>query len=394
MNIHTTPDTLTKLTRMGDVTLYEPAGDQPLREKPPQNAPPASQAHFQSHSLAECITNVSTPSGHKPILKAMLTTACERNCYYCPFRAGRSKTERLSFSPDEMASGFETLRQAKQVDGLFLSSGIIKGSVTTQDRLLATAEIVRRRYQYRGYIHLKMMPGSEDDQLYRAMQLADRVSVNLEGPTQARLNALAPKKDFDNELLRILISAEAIRRKYPHEKLAGTVTQFVVGAVGDTDLELLALSEKLYRQAGLTRAYYSAFHPVIQTPFENVPYTALVREQRLYQASFLLRDYGWTAEEFAFEGSGNLRTDVDPKRAWGDAYLRQAPIELMTAEREQLMRVPGIGPIGADAILRARHQNALSDLSQLRKFGIRAPEQSAPYILLNGHRPDTQLALF
>ena len=154
---------------MGDVTLFEPAGDQPHQEK----QQPHAQPRYQSRSLAECISNVSTPpGGKKPILKTMLTTACERNCYYCPFRAGRSRTERVTISPDEMAKGFDTLQHAGQVDGLFLSSGIIKGSVTTQDKLLDTADILRRRYRYRGYIHLKIMPGVEFDQLHRAMQLA------------------------------------------------------------------------------------------------------------------------------------------------------------------------------------------------------------------------------
>jgi predicted DNA-binding helix-hairpin-helix protein len=391
MNIRSTPDTLTKLTQMGDVTLFEPAGDQPSTE---QAGKRDQSPHYQSHSLAECITQIATPFGKKPILKTMLTTACERNCNYCPFRAGRSKTERISVTPDEMARGFDTLQQAKQVDGLFLSSGIIKGSVTTQDRLLDTAQLIRKRYGYRGYIHLKIMPGVEYDQLHRAMQLASRVSVNLEGPTPSRLNSLAPKKDFEGELLKMLLWAEQIRQKHPEQKLASTVTQFVVGAVGDTDLELLSLSDKLYQQARLTRVYYSGFHPVVQTPFENLPHTDPLRQYRLYQSSFLLRDYGWSVEDLPFEGVGNLRIDVDPKRAWSDLHLRHAPIELMTADREQLLRVPGIGPVAADAILGARRMAVLTDLSQLRKLGIRAPEQAADYILLNGRRPSTQLALF
>src|SRR5439155_7703077 len=244
--------------------------------------------------------------------------------------------------------------------GMFLSSGIIKGSVTTQDKILDTAEIVRNRYGYRGYLHLKIMPGVEYDQLYRLMQLADRVSVNLEGPTQERLNALAPKKDFERELVTMLRWAEQIRRSHPHEKLAGTVTQFVVGAVGDTDQELLSLSSRLYGEMGLTRAYYSAFNPVIQTPFENLGSTDPLREHRLYQASFLLRDYGWKVEDLPFLAGGNMRQDMDPKRAWAERYLQEAPIEIMRASRDQLLRIPGIGPVGADAILKARRLEKLT----------------------------------
>src|SRR5216684_8112800 len=214
------------------------------------------------------------------------------------------------------------------------------------------------------------MPGIEYDQLYRLMQLANRVSVNLEGPTQERLNALAPKKDFQRELLSMLQLAEEIRRTHPYEKLAGTVTQFVVG---DTDQELLSLSNRLYRHYGLTRAYYSGFSPVIQTPFENLLPTNPLREHRLYQASFLLRDYGWKVEDLPFLTDGNMELARDPKRAWAERYLQEAPIEIMTARRDQLLRIPGIGPVGADAILKARRQGKLTTLTDLQKLGIRAP---------------------
>jgi predicted DNA-binding helix-hairpin-helix protein len=386
MLVQTLPDTMTKLAQMGDATIYEPAGDQPQQER--------RRVPYQSRSLDECITNVVTPKGKKPILKTMMTTACERNCFYCPFRAGRSKTQRMTFSSDEMAGAFDTLQRAKRVEGMFLSSGIIKGSVTTQDKIIDTIEIIRHRYEYQGYIHLKIMPGVEYEQLYRAMQLADRVSVNLEGPTQERLSALAPKKDFMGELLRMLQWAETIRRENPYQKLAGTVTQFVVGAVGDTDHELLSISNRLYRQMGLTRAYYSGFSPVEQTPFENLTPTDPMREHRLYQASFLLRDYGWGVEDLSFLEDGNLRVDIDPKRAWAERNLREAPIDVMKATRRQLLRVPGIGPVGADAILRARRLGRLTELVHLRKLNIRSPEQAAPYILLDGHRPTLQMNLF
>jgi len=376
---------MTKLAQMGEATIYEPAGDQPQQER--------RRGSYQSRSLAECITNVSTPKGSLPIVKAMLTTACERNCYYCPFRAGRSKTKRITFGPDELARGFDTLQSTGQVQGLFLSSGIIRGSVTTQDKIIDTVEIIRNRYSYRGYVHLKIMPGIEYDQLYRAMQLADRVSVNLEAPTQERLSALAPKKDFMGELLKMLQWAEALRHEHPYEKLARTVTQFVVGAVGDTDLELLSLSSRLYRQMGLTRAYYSGFSPVVQTPLEGVPPTDPLREHRLYQASFLLRDYGWKVDDLPFMSDGNMLLEIDPKRAWAERQLRASPIEIMTASREQLLRVPGIGPMGADAILKARRFGRLTDLSHLRQLNIRAPEQAAPYILLDGRRQLVQQRL-
>ncbi|HLG63548.1 MAG TPA: radical SAM protein [Ktedonosporobacter sp.] len=386
MLVQTLPDTITKLAQMGDVTSYEPAGDQPQAER--------KRVPYQSHSLAECITHVATPKGSKAVLKAMVTTACERNCFYCPFRAGRSRTQRVTFSPDELARGFDTLQRAGQVDGMFLSSGIIRGSVTTQDKIIDTAEIVRKRYHYRGYLHLKVMPGIEYEQLYRLMQLADRVSVNLEGPTEERLSALAPKKEFMRELLGMLQMAETIRRQHPYQKLANTVTQFVVGAVGDTDQELLSLSARLYREVGLTRAYYSGFSPVQQTPFEHLTPTDPLREHRLYQASFLLRDYGWDVADLPFMTDGNMSLTLDPKRAWAEEHLLAAPVEIMTATREQLLRVPGIGPKAAETILKARRLGRLTELAHLRKLHIHAPEQAAPYILLSGRRPLIQAHLF
>ncbi len=379
-------DTLTKLSQMGDVTLHEPAGDKPQSER-------ARRSRKQEFNFSDCIANLQTPRGPKPVLKTMMTTACERNCHYCVFRAGRAKTKRVTIQPDEMAGAFETMERSGKVDGLFLSSGIIKGSVTTQDKIIDTADIIRNRQGYRGYIHLKIMPGIEYDQLYRSMQLADRVSVNLEAPTSARLAALAPKKVFIEELLRMLQWAEEIRQNHPHERLASSVTQFVVGAVGDTDLELLSMSEKLYKLAKLARVYFSAFSPVPGTPFEGLPATEAIREFRLYQSSFLLRDYKWDVEELPFLSHGNLREDVDPKQAWADEHLLHAPVEIMQADRDQLMRVPGIGPIGANAIIRSRRLGALSELLHLQQIGIRTPHKLAKYVLLNGRQPAQQLSL-
>ena len=379
--------TLTKLSQMGDVTLHEPAGDSPQAER-------KRRSRKQEYNLKDCIAHLSTPRGPKAVMKSMMTTACERNCNYCVFRAGRAKTKRVTFQPDEMAGAFQTLESSGKVDGLFLSSGIIKGSVTTQDKIIDTADIIRNRQGYRGYIHLKIMPGIEYDQLYRSMQLADRVSVNLEAPTSARLADLAPKKIFVEELVQMLQWAQQIRQNHRDERLASSVTQFVVGAVGDTDLELLSMSDKLYSQAQLARVYYSAFGPVPGTPFENLPATEAIREFRLYQSSFLLRDYKWDVEELPFLRDGNLRTDVDPKQAWADEHLTHQPIEIMRAEREQLLRIPGVGPVGADAIIRSRRRGNLSELLHLKQIGIRTPHKLAKYILLNGRQPVRQLNLF
>ncbi len=387
MYIKSTPNTFAKLAQMSaENNALEVAGDPPASK-------PARPPHYQSHSLAECITNVSTPQGSVRLLSAMLTTACERNCFYCPFRAGRSKMKRMTSQPDEVAGTFDAIARGGGADGIFVTSGIIKGGVTTQDKIIDTGEIIRKKYRYRGYLHLKIMPGAERDQIARAMQLADRVSLNLEAPTAHHLDQLAPKKDFHGELLQRIAWAHEIRQSM-RGKRASIATQFVVGAVGDSDVDLLALTQRLYQQMGLARTYFMAFTPIIDTPFENVTAVDPLREYRLYQASFLLRDYGWDVEDFGFGTAGNLPLDVDPKSAWADVHLRQTPIEIMRADRQQLMRIPGIGVKGAEAILKTRRSTHLRDLAQLRALGIRSPERAAPYITLDGAAPPQQLRLF
>lgn len=332
-----------------------------------------------------------------PLLKTMLTSACERNCYYCPFRAGRNY-RRASFKPDEMAKTFMEMQRAGMVDGLFLSSGILKGGASTQDKLLDTAEILRHKLGFRGYLHLKIMPGVERAQVERAMQLADRLSVNLEAPNTRRLQSLAPMKVFTEELVRPLQWIEDIRRHEPQRlgwngRWPSTVTQFVVGAVGESDLELLSTADYLYHQLRLRRTYFSAFSPITDTPLEDVDAENPWREHRLYQASFLLRDYGFDMEEMPFDEGGNLPLNRDPKMGWAQRNLLEDPVELNRADRETLLRVPGIGPKGAGAILRARRQNKLRDVQALRKIGV-VTTRLAPFVMLDGRRPARQLRLF
>jgi len=338
------------------------------------------------------------PNGQRiKLLKTLLTSACERDCFYCPFRAGRD-FRRATFQPDEYASLFMMLHSKGIAEGFFLSSGMIGGGIRTQDKLIATAEILRYKMSFQGYIHLKIMPGSEKAQVERTMQLADRVSVNLEAPNTNRLGKLAPHKQFIEELIRPLRWVEDIRRTQPayngwKGRWPSSVTQFVAGGSGESDIELLTTTEWLHKNLHLKRAYYSAFHPIQDTPLENQPATPPIREHRLYQASFLLRDYAFDVDELPFSKDGNLPMHTDPKLAWAEVHLSQAPVELNRADRHELLRIPGIGPKGADAILRSRKAQKLRQLGALRRFGIH-PGRAAPFILLDGKRAEFQLALF
>ena len=342
--------------------------------------------------------DAAMPGGKRiTLLKTLLTSACERDCFYCPFRARRNY-RRATFKPEEMAQTFHQMFDAGAAQGLFLSSGVAGGGVRTQDRLIATAEILRRKFNYTGYLHLKIMPGAERDQVLRAMQLADRISINLEAPNADRLVALAPHKVFREELLRPLQWAEEIRQSEPahlgwNGRWPSTVTQFVVGAAGESDVEILATTAYLLHQLRLTRTYFSAFSPVPDTPLENHVEENPWREHRLYQASFLLRDYKFEMEEMPFDQNGNLPLDADPKLAWARAHLGEQPVEVNRAERSELLRIPGIGPKGVEQILAARRRGRLRDWRDLEKLGVGA-KRAAPFVLLDGRKPPQQLALW
>jgi predicted DNA-binding helix-hairpin-helix protein len=347
---------------------------------------------------ALCVGHAALPNGQQiKLLKTLLTSSCERNCYYCPFRAGRD-FRRASFNPEEFARTFMAVHQRGLAEGIFLSSGVVAGGRSTQDKLIDSADILRHPLGFRGYIHLKIMPGAERAQVERAMQLADRVSINLEAPNTHRLQQLAPLKQFTDELLEPLRWVEEIRRTQPSQigwngRWPSSVTQFVVGAVGDTDLEILQTTAYLYQKLRLRRAYYSAFHPIDNTPLENTPPGDPMRQHRLYQASFLLRDYGFALEEIPFEtASQNLPLLTDPKLAWAQRHLHE-PIEINRADRATLLRIPGIGPGIADSILAARRFGKLSDMTSLRKMGA-STKRAAPFILLDGRKPSYQRSLW
>ena len=339
------------------------------------------------------ISHVQLPSGHrKPVLKVLQTSFCERNCGYCAFRAGRD-IPRCAFSPDELAAAFDQMQRQGLVQGLFLSSGVT-GSLRTMDSMIATVEIVRRRYQYRGYVHLKILPDSERAQIERAVQLADRVSVNLEAPNAERLALLAPRKDFESGLMTPLRrAAAAIRIGQGRWTRLGLTTQFVVGAVGENDQEILSTTQRLYDELHLARTYFSPFEPVVNTPLEDRPAVPVRRQHRLYQGDFLMRHYGFRSDEFVFGAQGDLLQGVDPKLAWAQAHPERFPLEINRAPRTALLRVPGIGPVSTRRILQARQQGQLRHLSDLSKLGV-VSSRAAPYVLLDGKRPPLQLPLF
>lgn len=332
------------------------------------------------------------PDGKRvALLKVLQSNACENDCFYCANRRSRDGY-RGEFSPEELALTFNDLVWRGAAKGLFLSSAICNNTSRTMERMIATVELVRFKYQFKGYIHLKLLPGCEQAAVERAVQLADRVSVNLEAPNAERLRKLSEDKHLDQDLLQPMQWSKEFRERGLGAK-AGLTTQFVVGAAGESDHEILSTVAGLYRKVELSRAYFSAFQPIMNTPLDHLPATPPQREHRLYQSDFLLRQYGFVLEDLIFDTAGNLCTEIDPKLAWARAHPGFFPLEINRASREDLLRVPGIGPKSAGRILRVRRQERFRRIEDLRATGAVA-ERAAPFLLLDGRLAPRQLELF
>ena len=329
------------------------------------------------------------------LLKSLMTSVCENNCAYCGIRWAKD-SRRVTFTPDEMADLFLNLHWVGACEGLFLSSGIAGGGIRTQDKLLAAAEIVRRR-GFRGYLHLKIMPGAEREQVEQAMRLASRVSINLEAPTAESLAAIAPKKRAEG-LFEPLRWVEEIRRsKDPRNAWNGrwpsSSTQFVVGAAGESDRDLLHMAERLRHEAGVARIYYSRFNPAEGTPLEHAEPENPLRSFRLYQADFLIRDYGFAAEEL-LQGRERLPLNMDPKLSYARIFLSETPVEVNQADRGELLRIPGIGPRTVGRILEARCSGSrIRSVEDLKRLGVNT-RRAEEFLLLDGRSIVSQLKLF
>ena len=342
------------------------------------------------------IAGVRLPGGGSTtLMRIMQTNACSLSCGYCPTFCG-GKVKRATLSPEEAATTFMEAHRKGLVDGLFLTSGVPGRAERATDRMLATLELLRRRESFRGYLHVKLLPGAQEAQVEAAARLADRISVNLEAPTDAHVHALAREKDLSGDLLPKLELAGRLLRERGGG--AGTTTQFVVGAAGERDREILGVVAGLERRRLLHHAHFSAFQPVVGTPMEGWPSTPAARELRLYQAEHLLRQYGFTWEELPFASDGNLPLDDDPKTAWATAHPERFPIEIETASYAQLVRVPGLGPAAARTLVAERHQTLMRGARDLERAGVDVV-RAGYFLTLRGRRlatslPPRQLRLF
>ena len=331
------------------------------------------------------------PSSQRvPMLKVLQASGCERSCIYCVERCG-GQGRSFALRPEQLAGAFMDLHSQGRVFGLFLSSAIHGTAAATMDRMLGTAELLRKRHAFRGYIHLKMIPGSRPNQIERAMALATRVSVNMEAPTAAHLARIAPGKKFDEQILAPMRQvARAIERG--QFARAGQTTQFVVGAAGEADREVMGAADSGYRDLKLARVYYSAMQPIAGTPVaERVP-IPFAREHRLYQADFLLRSYGFSLDEIHFDEAGALPLHTDPKTLWAQKHPERFPVEINRARLDELVRIPGIGPRSAKRLLAMRLKECLRDVAALRAAGA-SWKVASPFVLLDGKPAERQLRL-
>ncbi|HSQ95097.1 MAG TPA: putative DNA modification/repair radical SAM protein [Croceibacterium sp.] len=304
------------------------------------------------------------------LLKILLTSHCVFDCHYCINRKS-SNVRRARFSPQEVADLTLSFYKRNYIEGLFLSSGIVKSSDHTMEQLIETVRILREEHDFRGYIHLKTIPEADAELVHRAGFYADRVSINVELPTDAGLERLAPDKNarrIESAMggLKLAIAeAKNATRRFKHAPKfapAGQSTQMIVGADAANDAEIIGKASGLYDRYRLRRVYYSAFSPIPDAsavlPLRRPP---LIREHRLYQSDWLMRFYGFAPAEVvqAAEADGMLPLDIDPKLAWALKFRERFPANVNMAPREMLLRVPGLGVRAVDQVIASRRHRTL-----------------------------------
>lgn len=312
------------------------------------------------------------------LLKILLTNECVFDCRYCLNRSSNDVL-RASFTPEEVCRLTVEFYRRNYIEGLFLSSGIVKSSGYTMELLYQTVRKLRTEFHFQGYIHLKAIPGAPPELIEKAGFFADRMSINLEFPTAESLGRLAPhksRKTILGPMRQIQLKARenknelALRQGGPRFVPAGQSTQMIIGAAGESDYQILMTAEALYRQFAMKRVFFSAFVNVnMDSALPMVPRApVLLREHRLYQADWLLRFYGFAAEELLSPGRPDFNVLLDPKCDWALRHLEQFPVEINRADYHTLLRVPGIGVRSAGKIVRARRYGTLTfeDLKKMR----------------------------
>ncbi|MCL2562313.1 MAG: putative DNA modification/repair radical SAM protein [Rikenellaceae bacterium] len=313
------------------------------------------------------------------LLKLMMTNHCIYDCAYCINRRSND-LPRATLSPSEITTLTMEFYRRNYIEGLFLSSGVIRNPDYTMERMVRIAKDLRTLNRFNGYIHLKSIPGASRELVDEAGLYADRLSVNIEIPTEQNLLLLAPEKNYTDIYRPMTYIYQGIRqiaedkkkfRNTPRFVPAGQSTQMIVGATSENDSHILRMSSALYSQRGLKRVYYSGFVPVnaYDTRLPSLKQPPLVRENRLYQADWLMRFYGFTAAEIANDSHPDLDLEIDPKLSWALRHPQAFPVDINRADYELILRVPGIGVKSAQMIISARRYGSLT-AAALKKIGV------------------------
>ena len=338
-----------------------------------------SQEGMIGRTRGACLVHTYTADGRATsLIKVLMTNYCIYDCQYCVNRVSND-LPRAAFTPQELASMTISFYTRNYVEGLFLSSGVVKSPDHTMELMYNAIKILRTEYRFNGYVHVKTIPGASDEMVMKMGLIVDRLSVNIELPSEESLKQLAPDKTkasiikpmkFINDSLKQNKRELAIYKNAPTFTPAGQATQMIIGATPETDFQIVRLAESLYNKYWLRRVHYSAYIPVgtnkMLPKYETAP---LLREHRLYQCDWLMRLYGYKSHEILSEQNPNLDPFLDPKCNWAMGNLGVFPIEINTAPSEMLLRVPGIGPGGADKIITARKLGSVT-FEMLRKMRI------------------------
>ncbi len=321
------------------------------------------------------------------LMQVMFTDFCKMDCHFCP-NSHWVPRRRFGFKVDELARTFMDLVERQTVDGLFLSSGVAGTGSKTTERMVKVVDKIRNTYGFKGYVHLKVMPGTSRDIVEAAHRLGSRLSVNLETTTVDHMSKLSKMKHYERDIMAPMGWIDELKRG-PTNGAIGQATQFVVGAADETDVDVLNRITQLYGDWNLKRVYYSPFRPVRHTPLEEHPATPMQRTNRLYQVDWLKRVYRYSNDEIghAFDRGGFLPLEMDPKISIALESVDAFPVDVNIAGRDQLMRTPGLGPISVERILKNRRRFKISRWRDLQHMGV-VRKRAWPFVTFPGHRPE------
>jgi predicted DNA-binding helix-hairpin-helix protein len=320
------------------------------------------QAQFEEDPL-DCFIYHST---YQPILKILLTNRCQKKCAYC-VNSCQTNYPRYQLNPLKLSKEFMVMYKKKKVRGIFLSSAIYKNANFSQEKILETLIILRKKINYDSYLHAKVLPGADFSLIKELFKYADRLSINLEFPAQKYLSNVSSKKLFEDLMKRLKFLAKLNKEK---KIRSGIITQFVVGAQSEKDIEILNLTQYLYQNLNLRMVHYSGFQPIKGTPLENKKEVNPLRVKRLYEASILLRDYGFQYKDFLYDKEGNLILDASVKELSAIKNKKMFPINVNKADYLLLLRIPAIGKMRANKIVTLRKEKRITFFKDLEKIGI------------------------